>query len=252
VLRGAVPLDAGRAADEASTGAVLPQLVLQLSDGRSGRVVPDAIVTLPDLGRTALSDGSGRIRLTRVPTGRHRVQVTHIGFAPHDGEILVERDIAALDVPLVPAALQLDTLEVTARSRVAEERVARGVRLNVLTRRDIAPLAQQVAHVAQLATRFPGLMLRETFADDGRITTGFCLESRRGRGIGSGAPCAAVVLDDIPINDISVLLALPLDAIESVEFLNALEAGPRWGSLSTAGVLLVYTRGNGPYRQVGH
>jgi hypothetical protein len=250
VLHAAVPADPERdAPDEVTTGAVLPQLVLRLRDAGSGRVVPDAIVTLPDLGRTALSDGSGRTRLTRVPAGRHRLQVTHIGFAPHDQEILVEPGIAALDVALVPAALRLDTLEVAARSARAEARLTRGVRLNVLTRSEIAPLVQQVSHVGQLATRFPGLMLRETVSDDGRITTGFCLESRRGTGIGTRAPCAALVLDDIPISDVSILLALPLDAIESVEYLNALEAGPRWGSLSTAGVLLVYTRGNGPYRQ---
>jgi glyoxylase-like metal-dependent hydrolase (beta-lactamase superfamily II) len=42
------------------------------------------------------------------------------------------------------------------------------------------------------------------------------------------------------------LASLPVDDIESIEFLKASEAGIRYGNFASQGVLLIYTLGNGP------
>ena len=40
-----------------------------IRDGESGAPLPDAVVTLTDVDRAALSDGSGRYGLSAVPPG---------------------------------------------------------------------------------------------------------------------------------------------------------------------------------------
>lgn len=57
----------------------------------------------------------------------------------------------------------------------------------------------------------------------------------------------AVYLNDIPMSDgMGTLRALSLEELESVEVLTPAEAGARFPNGSQTGVILVYTRGNGP------
>ncbi len=69
-----------------------------------GEPVPDAWVALPGLGRLATSDGDGRFRLTRIPSGEHEVRVRD-----REGR----ETTAAVDVPGAPLDV---TLPARARS----------------------------------------------------------------------------------------------------------------------------------------
>jgi outer membrane receptor for ferrienterochelin and colicin len=65
------------------------------------------------------------------------------------------------------------------------------------------------------------------------------------------------VIDDMPVQGAAgpeladlqaeTLLNLPPTSIESIEYLSAAEAGPKYGTGAMRGVLVIYTRGKGPY-----
>ncbi|HSJ16256.1 MAG TPA: carboxypeptidase regulatory-like domain-containing protein [Longimicrobiales bacterium] len=241
----AIPAGARPAPDSV---ALLP-LVVRLRDWESGGPVADAVVSLPELGLSAVADATGRAALPRAPAGAHRIRVEHVAYGTYEQELVLHAGATWFDVRVPAAPLRMAAIEVRARTAEAEARRTRGVSVNIMTRPDIARAAGEVRHLGDLATRFHGLTLQEGQTQTGRLITDFCIQNRRGVSVSGRNPCVVVVLDDIPIHDSSVLLSLDPDALESIEYLNALEAGPRYGTLSTAGVLLVYTRGKGPYRQ---
>ena len=85
---------------------------------------------------------------------------------------------------------------------------------------------------------------------------GLCIESARSQMETGGSACNSVmvVVDGAPYNPegagqhtLQLLLELSPNMLESVEYLSAAEAGPRYGTGSKHGALVIYTRGNGPY-----
>lgn len=240
---------AGHAELELALQVTGPQPVaLHLQDWESGRAIRDAVVLLPELGLRGVSDRSGRVTFDAVRPGTHELRIEHIAYGTHVRDVDVGAEPASFEVRVPAAAIALDGIEVTVRSALEAVRRTRGVRVNVMTRTDIARLELTAEHVGHLAMRFPGLKFTETFHGEGGVRSGVCIENLRGASMGTADPCVLVVVDDIPVREPAILMSLSPSAIESIEYINALEAGPRYGTLSTAGVLLVYTRGNGPYR----
>lgn len=151
---------------------------------------------------------------------------------------------------------ELKPIEVVGTSAKTAVRRARGTRVDLLTRDDIAGLEARAFHVGDLVKQFPSLRVRE-LRHRGGAMKGLCIESMRSQMEMRAAACNSVmvVVDGTPYNPegaggdqvLEMLLDLSPNMLESVEYLSAAEAGPRYGTGSKHGALVIYTRGNGPY-----
>lgn len=78
-------------------------------DEATGRPLPGAVVTLPDLGLQAVTDSAGRYQVRPVPAGPNHLVVRFIGYAPRTIHALVP-SVGTLDLTVslraVPARLQ--------------------------------------------------------------------------------------------------------------------------------------------------
>lgn len=84
-----------------------------IRDGESGAPLADAVVTLTDLDRSAVSDTAGRYRLADVPAGPQHLSVKRIGYAPRTIHALVPGEgRVEIDLSLRPVPLQLPTIVV--------------------------------------------------------------------------------------------------------------------------------------------
>ncbi len=89
----------------------------------NGQPLPQAQVTLTRIGRSALSDATGRFMFRNVPPGTHRVQATLIGYAPASQEVSVESAASVqVDFTLQPAPLSLEEIQVTGIPTAADAR----------------------------------------------------------------------------------------------------------------------------------
>jgi iron complex outermembrane recepter protein len=81
-----------------------------------GEPVSGAQVVVVATGRGAWADRDGRFRLRDVPAGRHRIEVTMIGYAPGRVEVEVSagRSTSGVEIVLTSTALSLPGLQVTA------------------------------------------------------------------------------------------------------------------------------------------
>jgi len=53
----------------------------RVTEGATGRPLPNATVSIPDIGRSVVADRAGEYRFTDVPAGSHDVKVDYVGFA---------------------------------------------------------------------------------------------------------------------------------------------------------------------------
>jgi hypothetical protein len=244
------PGSAGFAERELTLRVTQPQpVVVFVQDYESGRPIADAAVSMPGLQLGGVTNRQGRVAFADVPPGTHDIRVEHIAYGAHSREISIGTAPETLELRVPAQAIALQGIQVTARSVLAEARRTRGVRVNVVDRDEIARLEHASEHVGHLAQRIAGLQVEETYHGEGGLRNGICVRVPRGT---TSGPCAVVVLDGIPLADTAILLALRPDAIESVEFLNAVEAGPRYGTVAgQSGALIIWTRGNGPYVKRG-
>jgi hypothetical protein len=238
-----------RLAEQDLTIAVTPpsRVLIRLVELESGRSIAGAVVEIPASGLQGRTNQRGLLRFDVVAPGAQSFLVRHPLFGEHRVQIAVQGD-QEYEVRLPAALVALEQIEVVARSRVEDARRERGRRMDLMTREQIEPLTHSIQHVGDLARRFPGLQVR-----DYRLRTGeriVCIESGRGSvSFSSGCRPVMVVLDNVPVRDFAQLLNISPMHLESVEYINAAEAGGRYGTGSARGVLVVYTRGNGPYVQ---
>jgi hypothetical protein len=245
------PGAAGLLVRDLALRTTLPQpVVVIVQDHESGRPIQDAIVVLPGLDLRGVTNRQGRLTFDAVPPGRHDFRIEHIAYGSHLRDLTVGTEPETFEVRVPTQAIALSGIEVTVRPVVEEARRTRGTRINVMDRTEIAKLERTSEHVGHLAQRIPGLRMQETFTKVGGLRDGICVTGSRGVTASGAEPCMVIILDNIPLGDTSILLSLAPDAIESIEFLNPVEAGPRYGTVAgQAGALLVWTRGNGPYAQ---
>ena len=86
-------------------------------DVETGEPLPGAVVTLPELHRTSLTDVVGQYTLAQVPAGPHQVSVRSMGYALHSLRALVpETGTLEIDVALHPEPVLIPPLEI--RSQV--------------------------------------------------------------------------------------------------------------------------------------
>lgn len=225
----------------------------QLHDQLSGTPIPWAVVRLEGTSHQALADGEGRFLFEGLRPGDYVLEIRNLGYVVRSEPVSVpEGQDVFVGLRVAPQVVELEGLEVTTRSAVEEV-----VRLTPF-RRDIVYGTGMLEEEDRGALAFevlrrsvPGLRVREIQLEGQPPIV--CVEtSRRQQSILLDQPCDAVqvVLDGVRIADGHLYLRnLPASEIESIEFLSPMEAQIQYGmgGNTANGVVVIYSRGRGPY-----
>lgn len=235
-----------------ATARSLGDLRGRLLDHLTGEPVGQAVVRTGNGGRQALSDAEGRFRFEGVQPGRYALEIRHLGYdvttAPV--EVPAGRDVD-VELRVTPQAVELDGIEVTTRGAVEEIRRLTPFRRDIVYGEAMAIEEERGARAYEILRRsVPGLRVSEVYPEQGPSYV--CIQTnRRVQRIQSGS-CAnvQVVINDQRVYEgVEMLHRMPASEIESMEFIPPAQAGARYGIGADVanGVLLVYTRGRGPY-----
>ena len=132
-------------------------------DDQSGDPIPFAAVQLSGTGLGATTDESGFFALTDVPAGTWNLQVSYLGYAPMDTTLTVEDGrIYYRRISLVPTALDLETVDVSARRERARSTVNMSIRRLEPAEIAILPSISGEPDIAQYLTVLPGIVSTPT------------------------------------------------------------------------------------------
>lgn len=192
----------------------------------TGAPLEAALIELPSLGRSAVSDATGAFHLRGLEPGRYAVVVRRLGYVARAEEIEARNGrVARLRVALTAEPIELEGVQVTgARDPTAG---------TTLGRRAIERSGARTA--GDVVRGVPGVVLRGEGADREQTA------SIRG----SGSDAVLVLLDGVPINDpitgSADLSTIPAGSIESVTVLAGARSA-RYGPRAEAGVILIESR----------
>jgi hypothetical protein len=209
----------------------------------TGGGIAGADVRIEGTPRAALADAQGRFQLDSVPAGMHMVKVSRLGYSEQTVRLDVPKERSLdIEIRLGAEAVQLAGIEVDVRKPFL-------MGLDERSNRVVA--GERLAEYQRRGARFEDIA-RDRFPLHVTLKRGsLCLESRR-VGTFADAECAMVpvYIDDVQIGAAAeYLYTMSADEIESAIYLSPGEAGMRYGLASQAlGVLLIYTRGNGPFQ----
>jgi hypothetical protein len=226
-------------------------ILLTVRDWETLAPISGAIVSLPDLERQSISGADGRVRLEGLLEGEHRIEVRHLAYGTQQDRLTVGPGQSDLEMRLSPRAIAIEGVRVVARSAAEEARRRSGSRQSLLLREDLVVLERSAQNLGDIARRLPGVRVREIRQLNSSLVSEICIESARGvmrdyTGPACNEP-VMVVIDGMPNFDPSSLVGINAAEIESIEYLSSAEAGGRFGMGSARGVIIIYTRGNGPY-----
>lgn len=253
----------------------------QLLDQMSEEPIAQAVVRVRGSGFQAVTDPQGRFSFTDLQPGTYTLEIQHLGYSVQTSEVaLAEGQDVSVRLRLSQQAVELEGVEVVARSRQEEtirtssfqryvvsgnvlaEEEARGASLAEVLRRNVVgmrvteratqsgtQLCLETNRRIQRLTRFEQLDLNALERELGTERRGLDQEE-------SGCNMVQVVLDGIRLSDTagmpvaSFLQAFTLQDIESVEFLPPAQGSTLYGIGGNVsnGVLVIHTRGKGPYR----
>ena len=238
-----------RAPASPAAGGGAGTVILRLVDAGTSRPIAGVTVRMGGGVPEAVSDRRGFVRLSKVPAGSYGLEFRHPTYGLGTARVAVSGSAPTemeLRVPKRPVILE--PLVVQARRVLPGQfdRSRLGRQMDVFDRIEIERMGA-VNNVAQLATHFPGILV--SYDDKGNS----CIESLRHKaGIMTVTKCdpMQLVLDDMPVGfGTEFALSIPLQDVESVIYLRPADAYARYGYIGQRGVILVYTRGNGPTAQ---
>ncbi len=126
----------------------------------TGRPIPNAQVILRSTDLGALSDGSGRFRIPRVPVGSYLIDVQVLGFeAASEADVVVRSDReTVVEVRLTEVAVQLEGLTVVAPTLFGGVAGATPSRTRIKYE-EIRRTAGAIGDVLRLAQALPGVTI---------------------------------------------------------------------------------------------
>ncbi len=99
---------------QSSRAAEVATLSGTVSNSSTGNLLEGALVKLPSIGLTALTDNTGRFVLTGLPPGTHQLVATYIGLDPVRGEITLRAgERATRNFDLTSSIYRLQEFRVT-------------------------------------------------------------------------------------------------------------------------------------------
>jgi len=241
----AAPADGMRAANDA---AVQGTIAGRVTDARSGQPVVGAQVFIPGTGIGGLTDRDGRYALVNVSPGTVVVRVQTIGYASVERTAtVVSGQTVTLDFALVPEAISLDEVVVTATGEARAREM--GTSLARITARDIqarpARNAQEI-----LTAAAPGI---EVLQNTGQPGAGASIRLRGINSITQGNE-PIVYVDgvriyggDSPTHPAARQSASPLNDInaadiERIEVIKGAAATTLYGTEASSGVIHIFTK----------
>lgn len=262
-LRGPVDVIQERVLQEAAARSLV-DLRGEIRDRDTQAPLRYASVTLVGSMRQAVTDEAGRFALGGLLPGRYTMEVRSLGYqaVSEPVELPPGMDVF-LGLRVAPEAVEIEGLTVTARPAAAQAIRVTPFRRNIAYGEIMAREEEQGARAFETLRRSaPGIRVSERYAEGGgtqlcitaarRVESGqavdptFQLLSQRG----NPCPNVQVVVDGMRIPDgPEFLLRTPASEIESIEFLSPLHAQIQYGigGDTANGVVVVYTRGKGPY-----
>lgn len=235
-----------------------------LVDELTGVPVQQAVVSLEGLALQALTGSDGRFLFEEVPPGTYRLEIRHLGYRVDSEPVeLPPGHDLFLGMRVAPEAIALEGVEVVARSPAQDIIRASPFRRNIVYGEAMAVEEVRGARAHEILRRVgPGIRVREQHREFGPPLV--CVEvNRRVERLQLSPrpptlmdqPCegmAQLVVDGARIDPGAAsdfLRTLSAADIESIEVLNALEAGILYGSAGDVanGVVVIHTRGKGPY-----
>lgn len=246
-------------------------------DASTRQPISGVFVALDEAPTGVVTDSVGIIGAFAVRPGFHTMRLSHVAYGESQRGITVEPgDTLHFEALLEMQPHALGEIRVIGESTLALRSKVRGTPTRVLTRPDIELLSIGANTADQLIRAFPGVEVHGH-----GIGRDVCIQASQrivSRPAGSGAPQGSrktggcdnmtLIIDDVLVaTDLAgldntfgeplargggskvgeVLATLPSQDIESIEFLKPSEAGTRFGTLAGQGVIVIYTRGNGPY-----
>ncbi len=212
----------------------------EVLDGTSRIPVAVAIVALPALGRSAVTDELGYFRMTEVPPGLYEVRVMRPGYQDLGGVVPLN-GLEVLAFHLTPGPIALDGIEVRVLGREDLDQRAMGIsQRSIIGPLEMEEMRKRYFSLDQvLSSRYlPRARFRigREPGDPGCLTVSHL--SLRGRS------CAAVVVDGMLMNPGASdwVYRMSTNDIFSVRFLYGAGAALRYGHRGGDGVLVIETR----------
>jgi hypothetical protein len=252
-------------------------VVVRLVDATTGRPIEGAKISFGGTAREQTTGRNGEFTMD-VASGTYAIAFDHRTYGAGTARLTVSgRGTLQYDLKLPRRTVMLEPLAVVA------ERIypgyfnprSRGRRLDIVTREQIEQRAGAARDVGDLVRVFPGLIVTEIHYPGTSVIKEICVTDRSAMGGGAlagggggggggalsssgraslqqlqGSVCkgAAVALDEVLIGGSAgeFLRTFPTTGIESVIYLKPTDATGRYGLAGANGVILIYTRGNGP------
>jgi len=217
----------------------------------AGQPLPGAFISLPELGRTGVTNARGEFRLQNVPAGQQEIQVSSLGYRTETQTVTVVPDqVVEVAFTLRVSALALDEVVVTGQaSGVARREIGTSIASVDVTALESAP----INNLSQLLqARAPGV---NVMPGGGKSGQGSRIVLRGAASISqSNEPLIyvdGIRIDNSSSSGISTTTAgaswsglddiNPAD-IERVEIIRGASAATLYGSEASAGVIQIFTR----------
>ncbi|HSG48855.1 MAG TPA: carboxypeptidase regulatory-like domain-containing protein [Longimicrobiales bacterium] len=234
-----------------AAAVTLADLRGEILDRFSGEPVQFAVVGLQGTGLQTETDARGRFAFDGIGPGSHTLEVRSLGYDVLSRPVdVTDGRTTFVRLQVAPDAVEIEGLEVTARAEAEQVTRATPFRRAIAYGEVMAREEQRGAMAYEVLRRSaPGVSVRERYVEgQGRI---LCIETnRRVQNFGGGCASAQVVVDGMRIPDgPEFLLRTPASEIESIEFVTPVQAQILYGigGQTANGVVVVYTRGRGPY-----
>ena len=251
-----------------AAGRELADLSGEIMDGSAGRPLPGVIVRVEGTPLQLLSDDDGRFVFSGIRPGIYTLSLRSLGYDGATAPVEVEAGQSVhVRLALEARAVEIEGVVVTARSQAESAIRTSPFRRGIVYGEVMALEEERGARAFEVLSRSaPGIRVRQHWRENAPPL--LCIETNRriqriqqGAGGGGGgvaglldpdAGCdnAQVVVDGVRIADgADFLLRTPAGDIESIEFVTPVQAQITYGigGDTANGVVVVWTRGKGPY-----
>lgn len=221
-------------------------------DQATGAPVGDVVVNIEGTGYQGITDAQGRFLFPDLTPGDYTLRLQHLGYSVATGNVEVPGgQEVSLRLNLAPRAIEVAGIEVSVRSAVEELTRLTPFRRDLVYGEAMADAEIRGAMAVDvLRNATPGLRVTEVYPAAGPPV--LCISTNRRVGSLGGQDCdpVQIVIDGVRSPEGAELLRrFPAGEIESIEFLPPSQAQILYGVGGNTGngVVVIWTRGKGPY-----
>ncbi|MGI9625242.1 MAG: carboxypeptidase-like regulatory domain-containing protein [Longimicrobiales bacterium] len=210
----------------------------EVLDAQSQLPIAAAIVVLPTMGLTTVTDDFGYFNFDGVPAGDFPLRVMRMGYIDQNADVVVTGSEVHV-VRMEPQPVSLGEIRVDVIRPEELEWRASGTVLGVIGPVEMEELRIRTQSLEQILTSRP---LSRTRYVQARSTAGLgCLRVTTAL---AGGGCAAMVVDGVLLTQESAdwVYQMNPEEIFAIRFLHGADAGVRYGYAGADGVLLIETR----------